>query len=261
MRYQRTWAWASVTAGLLGGLLALAGCVGTQLGFCRYGQGLHLLIPALALCGIGLACGGVWLARALKANRGIAMRPGLAGFVGTFLVLAIAAHYGLLALTKPPIHDVSTDIGDAPAFVDVLAQRAGAENPPGYDGPRTVRYDGQPMTTALAQKYAYPDIKPVERLAGTLSQKEFVAKYFWRSLNAVNALGWQVAGYDVKAGRIEATQKSFWFGVPSDIVIRVKPAGAIGVRVDIRAKSRAGEADRGFNAALVRTFMRRIKDG
>ena len=47
----------------------------------------------------------------------------------------------------------------------------------------------------------------------------------------------------------------------SDIVIRVRPAGAIGVRVDIRAKSRIGEADRGHNAELIRDFLTKVKGG
>ncbi|MGB8602404.1 MAG: DUF1499 domain-containing protein, partial [Rhizomicrobium sp.] len=80
-------------------------------------------------------------------------------------------------------------------------------------------------------------------------------------LNAVQALGWQVASYDAKTGAIEATDASFWFGVVSDIVIRVRPAGAIGVRVDIRSKSRVGGADCGRNARLIRAFISKVKGG
>ena len=234
---------------------------GTHLGLWNYRYGQRILIPALFLGGTGLIFGTIWLVRALKANRSTGARIGLSGFLGAAVLIGVPAHFALLSVTKPPIHDVSTDIGDPPSFVDTLALRKGADNPPAYDGQTIVRYDGERMTAALAQKYAFADIKPVERLAGTLSQKEFVAKYFWRSLNAVNALGWQVAGYDARTGRIEATQASFWFGVVSDIVIRVRPAGTIGVRVDIRAKSRTGKADHGFNGELIRAFMRRIKDG
>jgi len=164
-----------------------------------------------------------------------------------------------LAYSLPPIHDVSTDIGNAPQFHTLLAWRKGAPNPPSYDGPLIVRYEGERITTALAQKYAYLDIKPLELLAGNTPQKEFLRKLFWRALNAVNALDWQVASFDLKSGRIEATDTSFWFGTVSDIVIRVRPAGAIGVRVDIRAKSRTGAADRGRNAALIRAFLRKEK--
>ena len=117
------------------------------------------------------------------------------------------------------------------------------------------------MTTALAQKNAYPDIKPLELLAGKTPQHEFIGKFFWRALNAVNALGWQVASFDAKKGRIEATSTSLWFGTVSDIVIRVRPAGQIGVRIDIRAKSRVGSSDAGRNAELIRDFISREKGG
>jgi hypothetical protein len=112
----------------------------------------------------------------------------------------------------------------------------------------------------LAQKNAWADIKPLERLAGTVPQNKFVANYFWRALNAVNGLGWRVVAFDEKSGRIEATAHTLWFGAVSDIVIRVKPAGKIGVRVDIRSKSRSGSADAGRNAALVHAFLAR-EDG
>jgi len=52
---------------------------------------------------------------------------------------------------------------------------------------------------------------------------------------------------------------TLWFGNVSDIVIRVRPAGAIGVRIDIRAKSRIGQSDAGRNADLIRDFSPREK--
>ena len=61
--------------------------------------------------------------------------------------------------------------------------------------------------------------------------------------------------YQTKDGMIEASFTSFWFGLTSDIAIRVKKAGKIGARLDIRAKSRTGENDMGMNAALVRDYM------
>ena len=51
---------------------------------------------------------------------------------------------------------------------------------------------------------------------------------------------------------------SFWFGLTSDIAIRVKPAGKIGARLDIRAKSRSGQNDMGMNAAIVRDYIRAV---
>ncbi|MGZ5999862.1 MAG: DUF1499 domain-containing protein [Rhizomicrobium sp.] len=45
----------------------------------------------------------------------------------------------------------------------------------------------------------------------------------------------------------------------SDIAIRVKPAGKIGARLDIRSKSRIGENDMGMNAAIVRDYIKAVQ--
>ena len=58
-------------------------------------------------------------------------------------------------------------------------------------------------------------------------------------------------------GRIEATDTSFFFGFVSDIVIRVKPSG-MGARLDIRSKSRVGDADGGSNAAEIRGYVKKL---
>jgi hypothetical protein len=39
------------------------------------------------------------------------------------------------------------------------------------------------------------------RTLGRTPQKEFLRKLFWRALNAVHALDWQVASFDLKSGR------------------------------------------------------------
>jgi hypothetical protein len=244
---------------LLGLAVALAGCLGTRLGTWDYAEGVKILIPGAAVGGAALICSAVWIARALAMNNSLGWRLGGPALIGSLLLVGIPADNLWLAASLPPIHDISTDIGDAPKFQTLLAWRKGAPNPASYDGPVIVSYGGESETTALAQKYAYPDIKPVERLKGAYSEKEFYAKMFWRALNTVNAFDWRVASFDFRRGRIEATSTSFWFGVVSDIVIRIRSAGAIGVRIDIRTKSRVGVADMGRNAELIRDFLPRMK--
>jgi hypothetical protein len=51
----------------------------------------------------------------------------------------------------PPIHDVTTDVANPPAFVAVLPLRADAPNPPEYPGD----------SVAALQREAYPDIAPL----------------------------------------------------------------------------------------------------
>ena len=257
MRHQPLLAKTAFAAFVIGALIALTACSGARLGFWDVDFGIKLLVPGLAIGVIGLFCGAAWIWRALAMNNSLGWRIGSIGLLGALVLTGIPANYLWHVYTLPPIHDISTDIGDAPQFVALVALRKGATNPPSYDGPVMITYQGEKMTTALAQKNAWQDIKPLELLAGTTPQHEFVSKFFWRALNAVNGLGWQVAAFDVKSGRIEATSATLWFGSVSDIVIRVRPAGKIGVRIDVRAKSRAGASDAGRNAQLVHAFLAR----
>src|SRR5256885_1008758 len=76
------------------------------------------------------------------------------------------------------------------------------------------------------------------------------SKMFWRCFNAAKRMGWHIVDYNEKEGRIEATSTSFWFGQVSDIVIRVRPAGTLGARFDMRAESETGTRDFGRNLGL-----------
>ncbi|HUO99374.1 MAG TPA: DUF1499 domain-containing protein [Rhizomicrobium sp.] len=257
MRHQPLLAKISFALLLIGGLIALAACLGTRLHIWDYAFGVKVLTPGVGIGGVALLFGVAWIWRALAMNNSLGWRLGGIGLIGSAILTGIPANYVWHCYTLPPIHDISTDIGDAPKFHTLLSWRRGAPNPPGYDGPRIVVYDGEKMTTALAQKNTWPDIKSLPEMDNRVPQKELVDKYFWRALNAVNAEGWQVASFDVKKGRIEATDTTLFFGNVSDIVIRVRPAGAIGVLIDIRAKSRIGECDGGRNAGQIREFLSR----
>ena len=59
-------------------------------------------------------------------------------------------------------------------------------------------------------------------------------------------------------GRLEAIVTSPWFGFRDDIVVRIRPQGT-GSRVDIRSKSRIGDADLGGNVDRVRAFLALLK--
>jgi hypothetical protein len=259
MRHQPLLGKISLAAFAVGFAIALAACLGTRFGLFDYATGLEVLAPGVGFGAIALMTGAAWIWRALAMNNSAGWRFGAAGLAGSALLVGIPADYLWLSVSLPPIHDVSTDIGNAPRFDTLLGWRKGAPNPAGYDGPLIVTYGGEKMTTSLAQKNAYPDIKAVERLKGNYTAREFYAKMFWRALNLANAFGWQIASFDYKSGRIEATDTSLWFGITSDIVVRVRPAGAIGVRVDVRAKSRVGQADCGRNADIIRPFLAKMK--
>ncbi len=82
---------------------------------------------------------------------------------------------------------------------------------------------------------------------------------FERALATAKDMGWTVIEADKAAGRIEATDRTLWFGFFDDIVIRVTPAAGSGSRVDVRSLSRVGVSDLGANAKRIRAFLARLK--
>jgi hypothetical protein len=152
MRYQPILAKAAFGGFLLGLAVALTAAFGTRLGFWNYALGVKILIPGVAVGTVALGCGVAWIARALAANNSLGWRLGSIGLVGSALLVGIPADSLWHRMTLPPIHDISTDIGEAPQFRTLLARRKGAPNPASYDGQAVVSYGGERITTALAQK-------------------------------------------------------------------------------------------------------------
>jgi uncharacterized protein (DUF1499 family) len=113
------------------------------------------------------------------------------------------------------------------------------------DAPNPVTYEGEEI--AQQQREGYPDIRPV--------LLELPAdRAFQRALDAAEAQGWEIVDADPADGRIEATDRTFWFGFYDDVVIRLTPVDGRTV-VDIRSKSRVGGSDVGANARRIRGYM------
>ncbi|MGA8276601.1 MAG: DUF1499 domain-containing protein [Rhodanobacteraceae bacterium] len=144
------------------------------------------------------------------------------------------------ARSVPPIHDITTDTSNPPAFVAVLPLRENAPNPATYGG----------ADVAAAQHKAYADIRPHRLDAPT-----DVA--FRRALSAAQAMGWDIVASDPASGRIEATATTFWFGFKDDIVVRVAASGG-GSVVDVRSVSRVGKSDVGTNARRIRAYLKQL---
>ena len=71
-------------------------------------------------------------------------------------------------------------------------------------------------------------------------------------------MGWTIVAADDTASRIEASDRSRWFGFTDDIVIRITPGGS-GSRVDVRSSSRLGRSDFGVNAARIRAYLAELR--
>jgi uncharacterized protein (DUF1499 family) len=85
------------------------------------------------------------------------------------------------------------------------------------------------------------------------------AEAFRRVDEVAMSMGWDIVARAPADGRIEAVDVSDWFGMTDDIVVRIRPEGTSGTRVDIRSKSRVGESDFGENARRIRAFRDKLK--
>jgi uncharacterized protein (DUF1499 family) len=207
-----------------------------RFGFRILTWGFYEAIAALAASLIGL----------------IATRPGRKkrGFVrallGLSISLCVAGYLGgwmWTARSVPAIHDITTDTENPPRFIAVLPLRKDAPNSPEYGGPEIAEKQGR----------GYPDLGP-------LLLKASPSQAFDRALEAAREMGWVIVEADPLSGRIEATDKTFWFGFKDDIVVRVAPAGdGQGSRIDVRSVSRVGRSDVGTNARRIRAYLERIR--
>lgn len=220
---------------LASAVLLVAGPLGTRLGIWTFLVGFALLalsaisaLVAVLLSVVGGFRTGQW-------------RGATLGIVVGTAALTMTASQVLRAGGAPPIHDITTDAADPPAFVAVLALRGGAPNPPEYAG----------AEVAAQQQRAFPDIQPL-----TLDEPLDLA--FGRVLATAQAMGWEVVASAPTEGRLEAVDTTFWFGFKDDIVIRVRTAEG-GSRVDVRSKSRVGVGDAGTNARRVRGYLAALK--
>ena len=235
---ERLWyapTYAIVTLLILGPLLAFLHVVPPLAGFSL----ILLAILTGLVFGIGLAGAAAFASVTQKSWRPRAVR-------GALLPLSVGLlAIGMAATSKvPPIHDISTDLGDRIEFTPDVAAASPNKDAQGQD--RT-------MVDEM-QKSGYPDLAPIQ-LALPPDQAFAKAKAVAEAMP-----GWQVTNADLESGRIEATATSRIFHFVDDIVIRVRP-DAGGSRIDLRSRSRVGQSDLGANAARIRTYAAQIKKG
>ncbi|MDO6442033.1 DUF1499 domain-containing protein [Marinobacter sp. 2_MG-2023] len=220
-----------ITAGVL---MAVAGPayraelieLGTSFTWLR--QGAQLAAGAAVL-------GLITLVLALVLRR---WRPALVGALVCIVVgamIAMPMQMKQRAQSVPPIHDITTDTNNPPAFILLAAAREEAPNAVDYPGAETARQ----------QQAAYPQLK-----AMTLSMP--MASVMEAARSIIQARGWEIAG--TTANTIEATATTRWFGFKDDVVIRMAETET-GVQVDMRSASRVGKSDLGANAERVQAFL------
>ena len=223
----KSWAVRAAAAGSAAVVLA-------PLGY-RIGAPLGLAFLLLAGGFLAAAVSGLLLVLRMVRKTGLGDREAAAALAA----VVVTGAFPLAALFSgggaPPIHDITTDTEDPPAFVAAVPL-----NEPG-------RTDYDPAV-GEQQRAAFPDLGPA-----TLPVAPAAA--FDRALATAGDMGWELLAADPDDLRIEATDRSFWFGFPDDVVVRVAPDGEAGSRVDVRSLSRVGGGDLGVNARRVRAFV------
>lgn len=189
----------------------------------------------------------------------IAGKKQRAAIVGLLLVVAAGVGAGslygqtVMRAELPPIYDVQTDWSHPIAFTpstleernarDAVTPRDDAMIPEGAG-----RWSGKSF--AAAQAEFYDDIKPMKVRANVAAATVAAAR-------AAEELGWDVMLSDPPGGQMEAIYRDRWYGLASDIAVRVEPETG-GSRIDVRSTSRIGVPDMGANASRVKELINQI---
>ncbi len=178
----------------------------------------------------------------LRTGRWNGVRHCLGSVVLSLPPLVFVLILGLQGAKTPPIHDITTDTAMPPHFAKARMLRGPDDNSAEYPG----------AAVAEQQLAAYSDIVPLE--TGLPPTEAFAV-----ALSVVDQLQWQRIAHDPGQGRIEAVDRSLFFGFTDDIVIRITADNG-GSRIDIRSASRSGVGDLGVNADRIRNFMQTFKE-
>jgi uncharacterized protein (DUF1499 family) len=220
--------------------MALAG-LGSRWGWWTFRTGFTMLRWGgyAALAGAVLTVGAALAVRGPGRRRARVLAATIAALA--LATVAVPWQWRRTARQVPPIHDITTDTERPPEFVALRDRRPGARNPVEYGG----------SGVAAQQRAGYPDLGPAVLPIPP-------AQALARSVDVALDLGWTVVAVDTAAGRVEASDRTRWFGFTDDVVVRVAPEGG-GSRVDVRSLSRVGGSDVGTNARRIRRFLDRLQ--
>jgi len=239
MRYLRSLNFVAFGLAVICAGTGLAAGLGTRWGLWHFRTGFMLLTWAAYGALVVVVLGLVALVVNRSSNKAIFFA--LASIVLGMFVAGIPWQMKQRAQHVPPIHDITTDTENPPAFVAILPLRA--------DAPNSVEYKGTEI--AAQQRKAYPDLQPL-----TVNAPQDVA--FRKALRAARDAGWDIVESRPDQGRLEATDTTLWFGFKDDIVVRVTSLDSTS-RIDVRSVSRVGKSDVGTNATRIRTYLLKIQ--
>lgn len=200
----------------------------------RQGLLLYALACLLSLIVVGVL-GLLSVLPRFAGQRSAILKRTLPALPGSVLLIV-----ALSGSDVPPIHDISTDLEDPPAFETVPELRDADSN--------SLELNPEVMEQQLV---AYPDIE-------TLHSPRNYGDTYELAKETATALGWKIVRDDPNAGFIEAVDRTAIMDFRDDVVIRVR-TGEDDVLVDLRSASRVGVSDLGANAERIRNFGERFR--
>lgn len=234
------WSRTILAGGVVSVLLLLAGALGTRSGIWHFATGFVLLQSGVVLALLAVGCGiaGILVARRRGLSGDLWATAG--GLAIAFAVVVLMGMQLLKAMSVPPIHHISTNTEDPPAFIKVVALRGEGSNPLEFDAGKIRRL----------QKEHYPWVEP-------LLLRATPAEAFAEALGVLGDMEMEVVATHPEQGLIEAVDTTFWFGFKDDVAVRVRayPQGSV---VDVRSVSRVGVSDLGTNAERIKEILRRL---
>jgi len=152
------------------------------------------------------------------------------------------------AATVPPIHDITTDLSNPPAFETLTLRADNREVVPDGDRADLAGLDNAARWRRWHEE-AYADIQPI---LVSVSVPDAVAA----AEQLVADRGWELAVSDSATGRVEATATVSIYRFKDDVVLRITPnPDGEGSVVNMRSVSRVGTSDLGVNGDRIRAFL------
>lgn len=243
-------------------LYFMVAALGTKVGIWDWKLGLMTLTLGGGMILLGIAA----LAALVSLVLNVRAKPRRNGLVGVAIVgllvpaAALAVFMGMGGKAAGnPIHDISTDTGNPPAFsAGTMAARAAAGANPLSDyqtplGKLPLYAERTPPELAVKNHAqiitARPD-RPAPLPLGGASRAEGVAAV----AAAMGQMGLTDIRPDPAAGMVEGVAETFWFGFRDDVVARVGET-----QIDFRSVSRVGISDLGANTARIIELRQRTE--
>lgn len=227
---------------IAGSLTVILSGYGYQWGWWHFSFGFTIIPWGTGAAVLGGVLAGIGLIKLSPKTKNFIIAGSLSVLLMIAALFNISYWYIEVQEGYPPIHDITTDLENPPAFDAIVPLRADAPNPVEYAGPET----------AETQRSFYSD------LGSHYTSLDYDEAYT-KALETAREMPWKLVGESREEGRIEAYHKLAWFGFIDDVVIRVDTTEN-GSKIDVRSKSRIGRGDLGVNAKRIRSYLQEFEN-